>query len=322
MSDQAAPKREEAGDVAASPTEELARYDRTNATIAGKLRQAADILAAQSADPFRVSAYRNAARSLLGLREDIATITARGGRAAVEAVPGVGVSIAAAILEMLTTGRWRFLDHLRGSASSESQFRAVPGLGPKLCRKLTEAFGIDTLEGLEEAAYSGRLEELPGFGPRRAAMVRAALAEILGRVRAPPLPSRAEPPVAILLDVDREYRRRAAAGDLVKIAPKRFNPTGEAWLPVLHTARGGWHFTALYSNTPRAHRLDRIADWVVIYFHKDHAPEGQRTIVTERRGPRAGNRVVRGREAECLDLLAPSRTEEAIGAGPDARQID
>lgn len=321
MSDQAAPKSEEAGDDPVSPTKELARFDRTNAPIAGKLRQAADILAAQSAGPFRVRAYRNAAQSLLGLREDIRAIAARGGRKAVEAVPGIGASIAAAILEMLTTGRWRFLDHLRGSATSESLFRAVPGLGARLSRRLTEDFGIDTLEALEEAAYSGRLEELPGFGPRRAAMVRAALAEILGRVRAAPLPSHAEPPVAILLDVDREYRRRAAAGDLVRIAPKRFNPTGEAWLPVLHTVRGGWHFTALYSNTPRAHQLDRVADWVVIYFHKDHAPGGQRTIVTERRGPRAGDRVVRGREAECLDLLAPPYNEAAIGAERDARQI-
>ena len=102
------------------------------------------------------------------------------------------------------------------------------------------------------------------------------------------------------MDVDREYREKAIAGQLFKIAPKRFNPKGEAWLPVLHTVRGTWHFTALYSNTARAHQLGRVTDWVVIFFHKDNQAEGQHTVVTEARGEAAGRRIVRGREAECL----------------------
>jgi hypothetical protein len=101
-----------------------------------------------------------------------------------------------------------------------------------------------------------------------------------------------EPRVALLLDVDREYRERAAAGKLIKIAPKRFNPKGEVWLPLLHTVRDAWHFTALYSNTARAHHLGRVTDWVVIYFHKDNLAEGQRTVVTETRG-RSGRRADR-----------------------------
>jgi hypothetical protein len=70
-------------------------------------------------------------------------------------------------------------------------------------------------------------------------------------------------------------------------------------LPILHTVRGTWHFTALYSNTALAHQLGRTGDWVVIYFHRDATPEGRRTIVTETQGPTRGLRVVRGREAEC-----------------------
>jgi hypothetical protein len=46
-----------------------------------------------------------------------------------------------------------------------------------------------------------------------------------------------------LLDVDREYREKAAAGQLRSIAPRRFNPSGEAWLPVLHTQRRERHYT-------------------------------------------------------------------------------
>jgi hypothetical protein len=103
----------------------------------------------------------------------------------------------------------------------------------------------------------------------------------------------------VLLDVDTEYLQRAAAGSLPTIAPRRFNPRSEAWLPIMHTTRDGWHFTALYSNTARAHELGRTHDWVVIYFYDDQHREGQQTVVTETRGPLEGRRVVRGREAEC-----------------------
>jgi hypothetical protein len=128
---------------------------------------------------------------------------------------------------------------------------------------------------------------------------------MLTRIRPPRRQRALEPGIALLLDVDREYREKAARGALPRIAPRRFNPTGEAWLPILHTERGDWRFTALFSNTARAHKLGRNRDWVVIYFHRDSGPEGQRTIVTETRGPFAGHRVVRGREAECLGQPDP-----------------
>jgi hypothetical protein len=107
------------------------------------------------------------------------------------------------------------------------------------------------------------------------------------------------PSVDILLDVDREYRDKAKAGSLPKIAPRRMNPEGKAWLPVLHTRFGPWHFTALFSNTERAHELHRIFDWVVIFYSDPEGGEGQATVVTERRGTLTGQRVVRGREPEC-----------------------
>ncbi len=144
------------------------------------------------------------------------------------------------------------------------------------------------------------------MGPRRAAAIRASLQSMLSRVRPRRLghrgpPPVSGPPVATLLDVDREYREKATAGKLPTIAPKRFNPTGEAWLAVFHTERDGWHFTALYSNTAQAHQLDRTRDWVVIYFYDNEQAEGQHTVVTETHGPLAGLRVVRGRERECRE---------------------
>ncbi len=282
-----------------------------NNQIADKLRQASDILAAQGADPFRIAAYRRAAELIRGLETDLGTIAEKGGRKAIEAIPGVGASIGSAIAEMLASGRWGFLDHLKGTASPETLFQSVPGIGPGLARRVCETIHVHTLEALEAAAHDGRLEQVRGFGRRRAAMVRAALAEMLARVRRSPLVSYEEPGVTLLLDVDREYRERAAAGELIKIAPKRFNPKGEVWLPLLHTVRDAWHFTALYSNTARAHQLGRVTDWVVIYFHKDSQAEGQRTVVTETRGEAAGRRIVRGREAECRRHYASMSAEAA-----------
>ena len=101
-----------------------------------------------------------------------------------------------------------------------------------------------------------------------------------------------------MLDVDEEYRTKAKAGRLRQIAPLRFNPEGKPWLPILHTERGPWHFTALYSNTARAHELGKTDDWVIIFFSSDHQPEGQYTVVTETSGRNKGKRVVRGRENE------------------------
>lgn len=135
------------------------------------------------------------------------------------------------------------------------------------------------------------------FGPRRKRMIAAVLAERLGR----PAFSRsgnAAPPTAVLLKVDRMYRERAAKDLLRKIAPRRFNPAGEAWLPILHASHDGWHFTALYSNSRLAHQLKKTTDWVVIHYQRDGAPEGRVTVVTGSRGPLAGQRTVRGREDE------------------------
>lgn len=104
-------------------------YER-NVQIADKLHQAADILVAQGAIPFRIAAYRRTADTVYALNIDLATIAAKGGRDALEAVPGIGPAIAGVVAEMLATGSWAFLDHLKGTADPETLFQAVPGIGP------------------------------------------------------------------------------------------------------------------------------------------------------------------------------------------------
>jgi DNA uptake protein ComE-like DNA-binding protein len=277
--------------------------DSLNARCADRLREAADLLQSQGANPFRVAAYRKAATTVLELPEDLQAIIDREGLPGLEALPNVGRGIAAALLEMTRTGRWTQLERLRGSADPVQLLTAVPGLGHRLAERIHEELHVDTLEALELAAHDGRLESVPGVGPRRAAAIRASLQAMLSRSRphrtAAATGAVEEPPVATLLDVDLEYRRRAADGDLPTIAPRRFNPSGEAWLPVLHATRDPWHFTALFSNTAQAHQLGRTRDWVVIYFYDDEHAEGQHTVVTETHGPLIGRRVLRGREAEC-----------------------
>jgi hypothetical protein len=274
-----------------------------NRQIADWLRQTADLLAAQGANPYRVSAYRHAADTVARWPESLAAIHAREGRKGLDALPGIGEGLANAIAEMLTTGRWGQLERLRGSIDPVALFQTIPGIGGGLARRIHDTLHVDTLEALEFAAHDGRLESVPGVGNRRAAAIRATLTDTLDhrrlKISAPDSAKSGGPPVALVLDVDREYREKAQAGKLPTIAPKRFNPEGESWLPVLHAARGEWHFTALYSNTARAHELGRSRDWVVIYFYDDQHLEKQHTVVTETHGSLLGQRVVRGREAEC-----------------------
>ena len=272
---------------------------RFNLEAAGIFRKCAEILRQQAANPFRVNAYVRAAQTLESLQRDAHDILREDGIAGLIALPAIGQGLAAAIDEIARTGRLAQLDRLRGETSPENRFQTVPGIGPKLAHAIHDALHVDTLEALEVAAHDGRLSTVPGIGARRAAAIQAGLAALLGRVRSRQQTPQVSPPVAMLLDVDREYRQSASAGRLPKIAPKRFNPEGLAWLPILHTDRGKWHFTALFSNTARAHELGRTDDWVVAYFYNDDHQEGQNTIVTETKGPMTGERVIRGREAEC-----------------------
>jgi DNA polymerase (family 10) len=272
-----------------------------NEDIAGLLDEVARLFAEQGAHRFRVQAYHRAADALRGLDRPISEVFAEQGLAGLEELPGVGESIGRSIRDILLHGKLAMLDRLRGQHDPIALLCSVPGIGKAFAWKLHEELEIETLEELEAAAHDGRLEKLAGFGTKRLAGIRDSLAHRLGRVRqqAIPAPDYGDPPsVAELLDVDGEYRREAAAGTLKRIAPRRFNPTGEAWLPVLHTTRGPRHYTALFSNTPHAHRMQKTGDWVVL-FHSGDQGEQRSTVITSEFGRLKGLRIVRGRELEC-----------------------
>jgi putative hydrolase len=271
-----------------------------NQRIADKLREMSHLLERQGANSFRIRAYRQAATELDRLSQPVDRILEREGVTGLEKLPAIGKGIASSIQEMVATGNWTQLQRLRHGAEGTTLLQSVPGLGPELAQRIHDELHLDTLEALENATYDGSLARVKGFGERRLSALRASLGNMLGkprrRFREEPQNG---PDVAQLLAIDRLYREKAVTAELPRIAPKRFNPTNEAWLPVLHTDLEGWHFTALYSNTARAHQLDTTRDWVVVYYYDDHQQEGQHTVVTETHGPLVGQRVVRGLEADC-----------------------
>jgi hypothetical protein len=271
-----------------------------NEDVAGRLEEVAHILAEQAASPYRIQAYERAATTVRRLPRPVGEIFAERGLAGLEELPGVGETIARAIRDIVLHGRLGMLDRLRGEHDPIALLASVPGIGKKLAWQLHDDLAIESLEDLESAAHDGRLETLAGVGPKRLAGIRDSLAHRLGRVRPllPPPSDSEEPSVQELLDVDREYRREAAAGRLKKIAPRRFNPGHSAWLSVLHTTRGRRHYTALFSNTAHAHERNKTRDWVVLYYDGRHG-ERQCTVITSEFGRLRGHRIVRGREEEC-----------------------
>jgi len=277
-----------------------------NQDIADKLLEIAALLKEQRANPFRVNAYRNAANVIIDLPQPVSEIVARKDLQGLVALPGIGEGIARSIYEYVALGRMSRLESLKGGHDPIALFETIPGIGPKLAHRIIEHLHIDSLEALEVAAHNQRLEKVPGFSPGKVAMVQAWLAQVFGRQRPRPQPQEpfTEPSVQLILHVDRQYRKKASDAELPIIAPKRFNPDGKAWLPVMHVSKQGWHFTALFSNTARAHQLNRTQDWVVIYFYDDQHHESQHTVVTETHGALTGERVVRGRETECREYYA------------------
>jgi DNA polymerase (family 10) len=163
--------------------------------------------------------------------------------------------------------------------------KGIPGVGERLA-------GL-----IEEFARTGEVELLESLrkevSPEDLEKVKAAKKDHPPAGAGGPLI-----PVSLILDIDAEYREKAAARKLKLISPKLLNPGKKAWLPILAASRKGWKFTVMFSNTATAHKLGKTNDWVVVYYENGKG-ENQCTVVTEQRGPMKGKRVIRGREAEC-----------------------
>lgn len=136
----------------------------TNVEIAWVFNEIADLLEIKGENPFKVRAYRQGARVLEQLPENVSTLAASG---QLEKVKGIGPALAKKIIELLETGRCSYHERLRAEVPPGLvSMLAIPGLGPKGVRLIHEKLKITTLEELEEAARNRRVRELPGMGAK------------------------------------------------------------------------------------------------------------------------------------------------------------
>ena len=153
-----------------------------NATVAAIFDEIADVLEIQSANPFRVRAYRNAARTVRDLGEDLRAIVA-GGMALTD-IPGIGEDLALKIQEILDTGGCDFLRRLEKEVpSSVVGLLKVPGLGPRRVKALWQDLDVRSADQLRAAALSQRIRALPGFGEKTESKILEALQRMPGERR-------------------------------------------------------------------------------------------------------------------------------------------
>jgi DNA polymerase (family 10) len=197
----------------------------TNATIAEIFDEIADLLDIQSANPFRIRAYRNAARTIGELGTDVKTLMERG--MPLTDIPGIGEDLSNKITEIVNTGSCEFLKRLEKDVPpAVTQLMRLPGLGPKRVKTLWKDLDIQTMAQLLSAAQAGRIRELPGFGEKTEQKILEAVQHQLAqtpRVKLAVAAQHGEPLAAYLrtapgvrhVQITGSYRRmRETVGDL------------------------------------------------------------------------------------------------------------
>lgn len=148
-----------------------------NATIAEMFDRLADLLEIEGANPFRIRAYRNAARMIGGHGQSMADLLKEGKD--LTDIPGIGVELAAKIRTIVETGRLPLLDELEARVPRAlSDLMKIEGLGPKRVKALYERLQIRSTEDLERAARSGAIRMLRGFGTKTEELILQGLTRV------------------------------------------------------------------------------------------------------------------------------------------------
>ncbi len=138
-----------------------------NAEIARIFAEIADMLDFLGDSPFRVRAYRSAARYLMDMEEPIERV-AEGGEKALDELPYIGHDLALKILEYLQTGKVRKHEELKKKVPpGVLEVMRVPGVGPKTAKRLYDELGVDSLAAFKDALESGAVLKLAGFGEKK-----------------------------------------------------------------------------------------------------------------------------------------------------------
>jgi DNA polymerase (family 10) len=147
-----------------------------NLDVGRTLREVADLLEIQGANPFRVRAYRNAVRTVESLTRPLTQMVDEGED--LTELQGVGKQVDAHIRELLQTGQLTVLDEITKEVPRTLvQLVRLDGVGPKKARKLWEELGIESVEGLEAEIEKGTIEELSGFGAKSVEKMKGAIEE-------------------------------------------------------------------------------------------------------------------------------------------------
>ena len=146
-----------------------------NAEVATAFEEMADLLEIEGANPFRVRAYRFAARTLRDLPAEVGEMVAKGED--LTSLPGIGDDLAGKIKEILATGTAAALEAQRKRVPATlTELLRIPGLGPKRVKTLAHELKIRSLSELQTAAQAGRVRTLSGFGEKTEQHILDALA--------------------------------------------------------------------------------------------------------------------------------------------------
>lgn len=200
-----------------------------NVEIAAVLEEVATLLEIKGANPFRIRAYQNAARTVEEHSTPLRKMVEDG--AALTGLSGIGKEIAAHITELVRDGRLTVLDELTAEIPrSLIELTRLPGVGAKKARKLWETLGIETIEALHTAAQAGQVAELDGFGEKSQQKILTGIEAYRrrqGRFKIADADQHVEPLVGYLrqheavqrLEVAGSYRRRReTVGDIDLLA--------------------------------------------------------------------------------------------------------
>lgn len=158
-------RRSTAGGPHSHPAPTCGVHKPSNSDIAAAFSEIADLLELENDNPFRIRAYRNAARTVGAFGRDIADLLRGGGT--LPKLPGVGADLAGKIAEIANSGDLALLRRLRREVpASMVEMLQIGGLGPRRVQALYHSLDVQTPQQLLDAARAGRIRSLPGFGAR------------------------------------------------------------------------------------------------------------------------------------------------------------
>lgn len=196
-----------------------------NADVAAIFNKLADLLDIEGANPFRIRAYRNAARTISSLPHTVSLMIEE--KRDLTELEGIGEDLAGKIKEIVETGTLSLLEDVEKETSAElTELMRIEGLGPKRVKSLYQDLGIENLKQLQEAAEKGMIRKVSGFGEKTEQKILESLEQEFlreNRIKLPEAEQRAEPLIAFLkkkkgvkeITVAGSFRRRKeTVGDL------------------------------------------------------------------------------------------------------------